>query len=141
MFARCIAAGCSNVRSDTVSLFRFPKDPALRQRWTKQVKRTRANWKGPSDSSVLCSKHFTESCFEPITGIGATFGLKMRPKLKPDAVPTVFVRSVPTDIPSTSEGVSSKRKCCTQSAVVPKKQRVAYEKKRENQGNSQIKEP
>ena len=40
MGKRCVAAGCSNMNGDGVSLFRFPRDPALRAQWNKQVQRT-----------------------------------------------------------------------------------------------------
>ena len=38
MVQYCIAAGCSNTRSDGVSLFKFPSDPLLREKWTREVK-------------------------------------------------------------------------------------------------------
>ena len=60
-----MAAGCSKTHSDGVSLFKFPREEARRQEWVRQVKRTRDKWNGPSDSSVLCSNHFEEACFEP----------------------------------------------------------------------------
>jgi hypothetical protein len=40
MAKRC---SCSNMYSDNVSLFKFPKDPELRQKWVKSVQRTRPN--------------------------------------------------------------------------------------------------
>ena len=48
----CVAAGCSNTYTDTVSLFKFPKDPVLGQKWVKNVQRTRVQWSGPSEYSV-----------------------------------------------------------------------------------------
>ena len=60
MVKRCIAAGCSNTYKQNVSLFIFPRDPTLRERWTRQVRRTRAGWSGPTATSYLCSNHFTE---------------------------------------------------------------------------------
>ena len=90
----CVAAGCSNTYSDGVSLFLFPKDHARRLQWIKQVKRTRAEWKGPSEHSVICSVHFTDDCFEPDTAIASSLRLdKPRRRLKADAVPTVFKRA------------------------------------------------
>ena len=71
----CVAAGCSNTNSDGVSLFQFPQDTALRMQWTREVERTRANWQGPSDYSVLCSDHFTNDCFEEEMTITARFGI------------------------------------------------------------------
>ena len=53
MVLRCIAYGCSGVHSDGVSLHKFPKDSTLRRQWVKQVLRTRADWKGPSEYSIL----------------------------------------------------------------------------------------
>ena len=49
---------------DSVSLFRFPRYPCLREKWVKHVQRTQVHW-NPTDNSVLCSKHFEEDCFEP----------------------------------------------------------------------------
>ena len=34
---RCVAAGCGNMSSDSVSLFCFPKDPHLCGVWIIQV--------------------------------------------------------------------------------------------------------
>ena len=59
---RCVADACGNMPSDSVSLFRFPKEPHLCDLWTRQVQRTRANWK-PTSASVLCSEHFSVDCF------------------------------------------------------------------------------
>ena len=90
MVKRCVATGYSNTYKDGISLLQFPRDPALRKQWTKEVQRTCANWQGPSDNSVLCSKHFTNDCFEEDTAIAARFGIKKRRRLKSNAVPTVF---------------------------------------------------
>ena len=74
-----------------VSLFRLPKDPVLKAEWVKQVQKTRAQWK-PSDSSVLCSNHFTDDCFEPGFNIATQFGIEKARKLKPKAIPSIFTR-------------------------------------------------
>ena len=66
----CVAAGFGNMPSDSVSLFRFPKDPHLCGVWTRQVQRTRANWK-PS-ASVLCSEHCSVDCFDDIPALKAS---------------------------------------------------------------------
>ena len=126
MVVKCVAAGCSRTHSDGVSLFKFPKDPPRRQEWTKQVKRTRDLWDGPSDTSVLCSKHFDDSCFEPASSIAAKAGIKLRARLKPDAVPTIFER---VQLQGNSESMSRKR-CGNSSQACPpplKKTRTAYE--------------
>ncbi|XP_062511813.1 THAP domain-containing protein 10-like [Corticium candelabrum] len=93
MVKRCVAAGCSNSHSDQVSLFSFPQDPVLRKRWTEAVQRTRDKWNWPSRYSVLCSDHFTEDCFETDHLLASSFGIARRARLKPDVVPTHFVRA------------------------------------------------
>ena len=91
MPTRCVAAACSNTHRDHVSLFRFPRDPNIGEKWTKQVQCIRAKWK-PTGNSLLCSKHFEENCFEPGSDIAAQFcfGIKLTRKLKPDAIPSGF---------------------------------------------------
>ena len=94
MVKRCIAAGCSNTYKNNVSLFTFPRDHSLREQWTRQVRRTRAGWSGPTATSYLCSDHFTEDCFDESSLMAAKLGIQKRKTLKPDAVPTVFPKTV-----------------------------------------------
>ena len=98
MVNTCVAAACSNTASANICLFKFPKDPSLRRQWEKQVQRTRAQWK-VTDSSYLCSEHFSPDAFHPDSGIAATFGMKKRETLKPGAVPTIFIRQSTAAIP------------------------------------------
>ena len=108
MVKRCVAAGCSNTYSNGVSLFHFPKDHARRQQWIKQAQRTRSQWKGPREHSVLCSDHFNEDCFEPDTAIASNLGLdKPRRRLKADAVPTVFKRAAAPVLTATGKRLAS----------------------------------
>ena len=58
---RTVAANGSDTYGYGVSLFKFPKDRVLRQKWIRNVQKTRANWDGPSEHSVLCSQHFESS--------------------------------------------------------------------------------
>ena len=90
----CVAYGCINSSSNKgISIFHFPKDGSLRKKWTEQVKRTRAEWKGPTVNSVLCSDHFTQDCFEVKNKMHKSFGFETTAKLK-DAVPTTFKRKL-----------------------------------------------
>ena len=92
---RCVAAGCDSVSGKGCSFHKFPKNEALRRRWVNAVKRQRSNWNGPSADSQLCSNHFTEDCF--VTDgfrFREAMGIKTLKRLKPDAVPTVFARSI-----------------------------------------------
>ena len=111
MGKRCIAAGCGNTCTDKVSLFSFPKNPVLRQEWTKQVKRTRDKWAGPTDYSVLCSAHFTPDSFDTTPSLMESFGLShRRPRvLKSDAIPTVFNRPGPKSHHQSAVGTLSRK--------------------------------
>uniref|UniRef100_A0A3Q3DBL0 THAP domain-containing protein 1 n=1 Tax=Hippocampus comes TaxID=109280 RepID=A0A3Q3DBL0_HIPCM len=83
MSSHCVAYGCGKTAENDVTLFRFPKDPEEFHKWEKQVQRTRSNWFA-SPNCHLCSDHFGKDYFESISPFGV-------PKLKPGAVPTVFV--------------------------------------------------
>lgn len=80
----CVAYGCGKTAEDDVTLFKFPKDPLEFRKWEKQVQRTRNDWVA-TQNSYLCSEHFGREYFEPKHSTTV-------PKLKPGAVPTVFVR-------------------------------------------------
>lgn len=148
MVKRCVAAGCSNTYSMGVSLFLFPKDPVLRQKWTKNVQRTRAKWSGPTEHSVLCSQHFESSCFEPDADLASEMGLHKRRRLKVDAVPTLFERPGPqacqmsiSDSGPSGSTLSRKRMPSSLSftdASASKKTRSAYEKRERSRILSQL---
>ena len=89
MGRRCVAAGCSNTHSDSISMHKFPKDPELRRKWESKFRRLKND--GVPLTSVLCSEHFEVDCFEVDSMLAEQMGLKKR-RLKPNAVPTVFVR-------------------------------------------------
>ena len=60
-----------------------------------------------TDTSVLCSEHFEADCFEVDSMLAEQMGLKKR-RLKPDAVPTVFVRhGIAKDAAGQESGSSS----------------------------------
>ncbi|XP_077390734.1 peroxynitrite isomerase THAP4-like isoform X2 [Festucalex cinctus] len=94
MPCRCVAGFCSNRREDGVSLFRFPRDVGLHEKWTKQVQRTREKWT-PTPTSVLCSAHFEEESFDPLPALKQSLGYNVQHKrvLLPTAVPTLFPKS------------------------------------------------
>ena len=120
MPAQCVAAGCNKSSSSEITLFRFPKDQELRKKWIAQVQRTRAQWKGPLATSVLCSAHFTEEDFEPGSLLYKSFGMKKSKKLKPGAVPSIFKRTLQT---------SSASPFTDSEPPQSKKRRTAYEKR------------
>ncbi|XP_026171794.1 lethal(3)malignant brain tumor-like protein 2 isoform X2 [Mastacembelus armatus] len=79
----CVAYGCGKTAEEGVILFKFPKDPEEFRKWEKQVQRTRTQWIA-TPNSYLCSEHFGRDYFEARPQTGGV-------KLKPGAVPTVFV--------------------------------------------------
>ena len=69
---RCVVFGCSEVANSekgiSVHVIPYfgdnrPVSVSRRKRWTDFVARTRKNWKD-SQSSAICSKHFTPEDFE-----------------------------------------------------------------------------
>ena len=58
-----VAAGCGDMPSDTVSLFRFPKDPNLCGVWTRQVERTLVDWKPRSPYRLLRRNSSAETIY------------------------------------------------------------------------------
>ena len=94
-----MAAKCSNSPdiNKNVSFHKFPKKETNEKRyaeWVRQVKRTRAEWNGPTSADTpICSKHFTEECFEKVTQLKEEVGYRNRRQLKNNAVPTLFQRT------------------------------------------------
>ena len=79
----CAAFGCANQMGKvdkSISFHRFPgaKKEEIQLQWIRNV--SRKGWR-PSVRSVLCSKHFEESCFQRN---------EVRPRLKDGAIPTIF---------------------------------------------------
>ena len=128
MVNRCVAAGCSSTPSERISLHKFPADPKLREKWVKQVRRTRAQWT-PTKHSVLCSEHFSEDSFEVDSAIAATFGISKKRRLKPDAVPTIFKRQSSVGSGSEDQRVPRKRSADPLAATSSKRARGAAEKR------------
>ena len=98
MVNKCVAPGCkggydSSDNKTVISTFRFPADESRRKIWTSRV--PRLNWT-PSNNSVLCEKHFEESCFKTERNDlkndrrKQRKGELQRKELKDDAVPTIW---------------------------------------------------
>ena len=97
---------CSKTTADGVSLFHFPKDPVQRRIWTERVYRTRDRWADPSEHSLLCCSHFVPDCFEISAALYQDLGIgKKKTSLKPNAVPTIFQRSVSSLHPPSTKKV------------------------------------
>jgi len=99
----CVAADCSTTTGMGYSMHRFPNDESLRRRWISAVKQQRKDWDGPSTTSLLCSKHFMKDSYMK-TGkqYCDDFGIPAQKRLKSDAVPTIFPRSIDRYVESTT---------------------------------------
>lgn len=131
---RYVAAGCSNTHSETVSMHKFPKDPEVRWQWEKQVSRTRERWSA-METSFLSSDHFEADCFEVDSIIASQMGMKKRKRLKPGAIPTIFVRHLPAAQTVDGQGPSNSgtsvftaRKRTPADTECPPRRRSAFEK-------------
>ena len=88
---KCCAANCSNQKSSTISLHHFPlKDSKRLAAWNRFIRVKRADWKGPSPHSVLCSAHFLPTDYEQ--ALQREMGFTKSPALKQDAVPTIHAK-------------------------------------------------
>lgn len=89
----CAAAECKNATGCGKSFFNFPKDETRRKEWVRRVNRGGPKpgqlWQ-PSKWHRLCSDHFENSCFEKDLADSIGFKEVLRPKLKQDAIPTIF---------------------------------------------------
>ena len=99
----CVAWNCSsNSRSvsskDSVHFFNFPSEETDKKRrkiWIVRCLREET-WQ-PGNGARLCSKHFENSEYVRSPELFSTIGFAMgRPRLKTDAVPTIFERN-PSD--------------------------------------------
>ena len=134
MGRRCVAAGCCNAHSDSISMHKFPKDWA--QEEIRETK-SRERWSA-TENSFLCSEYFEAECFEVDPMLAEQMGLKKR--LKPDAVSTIFVRHVTpqqtTESSSSCEApalTTARKRAPASSSTVgtgdPPKKRMAFEKR------------
>lgn len=82
MVTSCCAYNCTQrcTSSSNISFHSFPKNPDLLKEWLTAIRRKNFE---PSIYSRICSNHFTEESFE-------TSGWSCVPKLKIDAVPSIF---------------------------------------------------
>ena len=66
----CVAIGCGNMPSDSVSFIRFPKDPNLCGFWTRQVQ-PHAGALEVTTSVEAFLDHFSVNCFDEIPALKA----------------------------------------------------------------------
>ncbi|XP_063592569.1 tRNA pseudouridine(38/39) synthase-like [Penaeus indicus] len=118
----CSAPNCTNrpERPNGKTFHLFPKEGSLRQQWVREV--NREYWT-PSKRSLLCSDHFTESCFDK-TG--------QTTRLKDNAVPTLF------DIPAPTRKKARPREEPPETETVVPAQRGRPRKKQKQEMSSKL---
>ena len=84
----CCVPDCNShsQRNKDVRFHVFPKDPTARKAWISRIRRE--NLPDP-ESCRICSKHFTQDCYETNLMEELT-GQKAQKRLKKGAVPSVF---------------------------------------------------
>ncbi|XP_003242833.1 uncharacterized protein LOC100572541 isoform X2 [Acyrthosiphon pisum] len=87
---RCSVKNCLNRLSKNLSLFGFPKDLTLRKKWMEKCGIKKDPAKIVMSSTRVCSSHFELHCFK---------NTELKSRLKPGAVPSLFLDNVPTALP------------------------------------------
>ena len=107
----CVAFGCNSrqTKGCGISFFRFPKDKTVCRQWVHYCRR--ADFKEPTLSSRLCSKHFSEEQYEIDPVKRARYGYEnAQAKLKDGALPDIPLLNVnESDQKSTVRGAFEKR--------------------------------
>ena len=86
----CCVPGCINHSSKTcnISYHRIPNDKGLRKAsWLARIRRDNLP---PLQNCYVCSEHFTDDCFEVDLKARLMPELKVKRRLKRDAIPSVF---------------------------------------------------
>ena len=85
----CCVPGCINHSSKTynISYHRIPNDKGLQKAWLARIRRDNLP---PLRNCYVCSEHFTDECFETDLKAQLMPELKVKKRLKRDAIPSVF---------------------------------------------------
>ena len=85
----CCVPGCINHSSKTsnISYHRIPNDKGLQKAWLARIRRENLP---PLQNCYVCSEHFTDDCFETDLKAQLMPELRVKRRLKRDAIPSVF---------------------------------------------------
>jgi len=85
----CCVPGCINHSSKTCNIIyhRIPNGKGLRKAWLPRIRRDNLP---PFQNCYVCSEHFTDNCFEADLKAQLMPELKVKGRLKRDAIPSVF---------------------------------------------------
>uniref|UniRef100_A0A671Q963 THAP domain-containing protein 1 n=1 Tax=Sinocyclocheilus anshuiensis TaxID=1608454 RepID=A0A671Q963_9TELE len=81
----CAVFGCKYQKGQTVSLHILPTDPKLRSKWVQFLGNDPAKL---PPKTLVCSRHFPESCYKNFTMNKMGFARKLI--LKAKAVPSIY---------------------------------------------------
>ncbi|XP_060858451.1 uncharacterized protein LOC132935837 [Metopolophium dirhodum] len=87
---RCSVKNCFNRHSKNLSLFGYPKDFTLRKKWMEKCGIKIDPAQIVMSSTRVCRTHFELDCFKNI---------ELKNRLKPGAVPSLFLDNAPNDLP------------------------------------------
>lgn len=100
MPANCAVATCGSwarkekKRADLgLSFFRFPKDPVIQAAWVHRCARQDFIY---TKTASVCSLHFTVEDYDPSYLVKRNLMPNVKPRLKPDAIPSQNIPSHPT---------------------------------------------
>ncbi|KAG0444904.1 hypothetical protein HPB47_013245 [Ixodes persulcatus] len=115
----CCAVGCHNHRAapanQNVSFHAFPRDVQRRAKWIAAVRRE--HWV-PVKRSRLCSIHFSPESYELSSRLATEFGLGQKyPRLRVNAVPTIFSHIVARPTPHRGALAKRRRKDVVDEAI------------------------
>ena len=117
MVCRCVAAGCSHTNKDGISLYKFPKDSSLRKKWADQVEGPEINGRQLTLHSYAVGTLRTVA-LNQIASCLKLWDLERESTFKANAIPTIFEKPA-----------SLKRRASASESQVPKRRRIAYEKR------------
>ena len=85
----CCVPGCINhsSRMSNIRYHRIPNDQGLQKAWSARIRRDNFP---PLQNCYVCSEHFTDDCFETDLKAQLMPELKVKRRLKRDAIPLVF---------------------------------------------------
>ena len=109
---RCVVAGHHTKGGMGYSSHGFPSDAPVRSKWVRAVHQQRKDWRGLTTASLICLKHLEPECcntegqlYHEEMGIPAK-----KLCLKPDAIPTIFPKPIPSGSSSSCQVSTQSRR-------------------------------
>ncbi|CAI6373048.1 unnamed protein product [Macrosiphum euphorbiae] len=120
---RCSVKNCFNRFSKNLTFFGYPKDFTLRKKWIEKCGIKIDPSKIVMSSTRVCSTHFEIDCFKNI---------ELKNRLKPSAIPSLFLDNAPNALPVSTDEVLS---TCEDQFIRPIDNEAAEQSSEEKQYN------